>query len=121
MKGTKDGQKLLRIMERLKITQQELADMVGTDQSRISKYIKGTLKVPPSVIKKLHYEVKLNFNWWHADVAPMFLDELNKKSLLSDISDLIVTQSMILSQLDAMGDKLQKLATDFYALKHGVK
>lgn len=120
MVKSKDSLKFSMVMEELNLSQEDMGRILGRQQSIISKYKSGALKIPAHVIKTLHLKLKVNINWWYADTKPIILGEIDKKNRVNEFYDIILSQSIILAQLDAQGELIQKLSADFYAFKHGV-
>ena len=115
-----DGLKFSMVMEELNLFQEDIGVILGKDQSTISRYKSGAVKIPNEVLKTLHLKLKVNINWWYTGVKPIILGEIDKKNRVNEFYDIIVSQEMILAQLAEQGELLQKLTTDFYAFKHGV-
>ena len=110
-----ERERLRMFMDSENITQDDLAALIKKNQSHISKYLSGGLKIPSSLIRAMHFEYKLNFNWFYAGTGHRKLKELEKKTLLTDTTDLKVRIMQDAARIDKLEDTLVKLVRDFYS------
>ena len=114
-----EAKRLQLFMDREDLSQKELGRIIGKPASTVNKYLKGKLIIPFQVVKTLHFKFRINFNWFYVGVGHMKLTEkdkdANKKSLITDVSDIKVDQAQILARMESMEVKFNKLVRDFYA------
>jgi transcriptional regulator with XRE-family HTH domain len=118
MKSAEESERLKLFMEREGITQKDLVELIGKDQSEVSRIINGKIKVPLALVKKLHLKYKLNYTWFFHGTSTVKVKEIEKRKLMNDVTDILATQSMLMQTVEQMRDTINKLAGDFYAEKH---
>ncbi len=100
-----EGNRLKLFIERENLTQNDVAVMLGKQQSQISKYISGALFIPLEVVKTLHIERNLNYSWFFHGTGPMKVKDKAKATLVTDIVDL----NAKIGALEAQVNKLRGL------------
>jgi plasmid maintenance system antidote protein VapI len=116
------GAQLQLFLKRVKLNQTEAGELIGKDQKRASKWIKGDLKVPAELIKTLHQKYHMNLEWFYTGKGPLILKETTQKSpLVTDISELKNNIAMLTHQVQKLQADYLALHKDHYALKQSLK
>jgi transcriptional regulator with XRE-family HTH domain len=118
MIATDENDRLKLFIEREGITQKDLVELSGKDQSEVSRMINGRIKVPLALVKKLHLKYKINYSWFFHGTGTVKVKEIEKRKLMNDVTDILATQSMLLQTIEQMRDTINRLAGDLYAEKH---
>lgn len=104
-----EGKRLQEFMKHVGLKQTDLAELLGTEQPTISKYINGSRKIPLDAVKTLHIKHKLNYNYFFHGTGPLKAGDAPQK-LLQNMNDIIASLSIIMATVD-------KLRTEVDALK----
>jgi transcriptional regulator with XRE-family HTH domain len=115
-----EAKRLRLFMEREGITQDEMAELLDTNQSTVSKYLSGKLKIPLKVVKVLHLKKHLNYEWFFHGTGTVKKGVLEKRNIQTDLVDIHAGLGLMMASQDQMRDLLNKLVRDFYADKHKV-
>lgn len=91
-----------------------MADLLDTKQTIISKYESGSLNIPIEVVKILRLKHKLNYDWFFHGVGKMKADEVERKTITTDLKALILDNNITKSKLEQLQRDLIKLYKDFY-------
>lgn len=104
-----EAKRLRYFMEKEKLTQADVAELFGKDQSRVSKYISGSLKIPLDLVKVLHSKCNLNYSWFFHGTGSIKIKEKEKPSLVTDIIELNAKYAALQHQVDGMRDTINFL------------
>lgn len=94
------GERLKQIRKDLGMTQGDFADLIGTDQTQLSRTEKGSYAVQASYLSKL-VQLGYNLNWLMIGMGSMKLGEIDNKSQVAtaEESGIVDTQQKILEFL----------------------
>ncbi|WP_432714401.1 hypothetical protein [Pedobacter sp.] len=111
-----EKERLRMFMELENIEQSDLVILSKKPQSTVSKWLSGDLKIPPTLIRDMHFKYKLNFNWYYAGTGRRKVSELDKKTLLTDTTDLKARILQDAARIDDLEKVVAKLVRDVYSL-----
>ena len=115
-----EGKRLKLFIEREGKSQKEFAELVSITEAKISRYINGQVKIPLSFVKKLHLMFGLNYAWFFHGIGPLKLKAVDKRNILTDLTDMQASLGVIMANQDSMRDLLNRLTREVYADKHKV-
>jgi transcriptional regulator with XRE-family HTH domain len=110
-----EKERLRIFMEKEGLDQEDLARLIKKNQPTISKYLTGTLRIPPKLILEMHFKYKLNFNWYYAGTGRRKVTELEKKTLLTETTELKGMIMQDTARIDKLEDTVAKLVRDLYS------
>lgn len=109
-------QRLKIFLNKIGISQAELADMFGIDRSTMSKMLNGKLRLQIDLLQKLHYKFFLNLNWLLCGTGKMkydindnevnFVEDQNKNEKYSECLEKYVK---VLEELNDLRKKVEFL------------
>jgi len=109
-------QRLKIFLNKIGISQAELADMFGIDRSTMSKMLNGKLRLQIDLLQKLHYKFFLNLNWLLCGTGKMkydindnevnFVEDQNKNEKYSECLEQYVK---VLEELNDLRKKVEFL------------
>jgi len=109
-------QRLKIFLNKIGISQAELADMFGIDRSTMSKMLNGKLRLQIDLLQKLHYKFFLNLNWLLCGTGKMkydvnddninIVEEQNKKDRYNECLEKYVK---VLEELNDLRKKVEFL------------
>lgn len=109
-------QRLKIFLNKIGISQAELADMFGIDRSTMSKMLNGKLRLQIDLLQKLHYKFFLNLNWLLCGTGKMrydmndneldFIEEQNKNNKYNECLEKYIK---VLEELNDLRKKVEFL------------
>ncbi len=115
-----EGKRLKLFIDREGKTQKDFAASIPITQAKLSRYINGQIKVPLDFVKKLHLKYSLNYAWFFHGVGTLKYKAVDKRNIMTDITDMQASLGVIMANQDAMRDTINQLARELYAAKHKV-
>ncbi len=122
-----EGKRLGMFIERVcKLSQRAFADEISTAEirwapSHINKYINGGLLIPLDLLKILHRRWLLNYEWFFEGTGSLQVDQLNRRSINHDLTDILASVAVIESSMVQVRRDIKQLSRDLYSIKHEVK
>ncbi len=113
-----EAKKLLLFMDKEKLSQQDLATLIHKNQSDVSRYLNGKLKIPLEVWKVLHLKYGLRYDWIFHTNGPMKNNSKEKPSLIKDINEMNAIVAALTASQERLRLDFNKLHADFYENKH---
>lgn len=111
---TEESERFRFFCEKFDISVKELSTDLKRDKSIISKWMYGKLKVPYEVLKHMHFRYHLDFNWYFLGTGKMKVPQIEKRNLVTDVSDLTATINMLVAKQTAQDDLIRKLIKVVY-------
>lgn len=116
-----------RFSEFLKIIKKEdnksqkvIAKELSTQESYITKYKTGFLRIPSEIIVFLHERYDLSFVWFYTGKGRKRISRNDKAELITDVGELKAMIHVTAAKLDSYIEKTDRLVRDFYAYKNKV-
>jgi hypothetical protein len=113
-----EAERLRMFMEKENISSDEMQTIADKPQSTISKYLNGHLRIPANVVKRLHFKYHLNFNWFYLGTGSMKVKALEKKDLVTDLTEMKADILQLSSKLLRAEETISKLVEDFYSFRN---
>lgn len=109
-------QRLKIFLNKIGISQAELADMFGIDRSTMSKMLNGKLRLQIDLLQKLHYKFFLNLNWllcgtgkMRYDVNDNELDIIEEQNKNNKYNECLEKYIKVLEELNDLRKKVEFL------------
>jgi transcriptional regulator with XRE-family HTH domain len=113
-----EAERLRMFMEKENISSEELQNLTKKLQPTISKYLNGHLRIPAAVVKMLHFKYHLNFNWFYLGTGRMKVNVLDKRDLVTDITEMKADILLVTTKLQRAEETIAKLVQDLYAFRN---
>lgn len=109
-----ESKRFKKFRKSIGLTQQEMADLLETKQTIISKYESGSLNIPIEAVKTLRLKYKLNYDWFFHGVGKMKTDAVERNTITTDLKALILDNNITKSKLEQLHRDFMRLYADFY-------
>lgn len=106
-----EGKQLRTFRKFIKLSQGDLANEYGCQQSEISKYETGIHLPPIQLIRFLRKKYKLSYKWYFDREFPMQDVEQPKKDTLTYLQDLKDTNDLLIKRLEKAEKDILYLAS----------
>ena len=115
------GERIKKLRQKIRITQQSFADSLGLKQNTIATYEMGRLQPSDRTIADICREFNVNEEWLRTGEGEMFVEMSRDEEIAAFVGDILSEESddfkhrliIALSRLDATGWKvLEQFAND---------
>lgn len=118
---TDEAKRFRAFRKKIKMSQVELSEYLTkkkglkkSSQSDISKYELGDYSIPVEIVKAFYLDFKLSYEWFYHGVGTMIIKEPIKKTVTTDLKDILLTLDLIKNKLDKHDSVIKKLVRDVY-------
>ncbi len=99
-----------------KLSQTEMAELLGVSQSSIQRYESGDTAVPHGIVTKLHEKFGMSYVWYYTNKGPR-KDAPVKNNLVTDLASQNSEIEHLKQRVEHLKENLRKLYRDFYVKK----
>lgn len=115
---TDEARRFANIRKMEKLTQAELAEVLGVKQPAIHKYEIGDLFIPTSIWKKLHEKLQYNYEYLINGTGKKKIANDKRDNILSNLQELNQKYDILSQKYEDLNTKMIKITRDFYAQLH---
>lgn len=112
-----EGKRLKLFMDREGYNQQDIAKLTKRQQTTISRYISGDMKIPLEFLKTLHLKCNLNYQFIFHGTGTMKYKTAEKRNIMNDVTDMLAGLAIVMESQDQMRADMLKLHRELYDLK----
>jgi len=112
------GARLKVFLKEIGVSQSDLAEELGLQRSVVNRWVLGNVTIPAYAIVHLHRKYKMSYKWFFDGTGSKFDKAEDKKTLITDVSDMKVEITWLKEKLVAYTKMYEKLYHDFYEMKN---
>ncbi len=113
-----ESKRFKKFRQSLGLTQIQMADVLSTKQTIVSKYESGSLQIPLEVVKILRLQYNLNYEWFFHGVGKMKIDGVERNTITTDLKNLLLDNDLTKKKLEQFQRDLIKLIRKVDDLSH---
>lgn len=102
------------------LSQKQMAAILEVTQPHVSYYEDGSVTISVDVIRKLHDVFKMSYEWFFDGTLPRKIKNEPKKNLITSLDEMKVENTVLQGKIQTLEQRFNKLAAEFYAMKHNV-
>ena len=116
---TEESKRFKKFRKSIGLTQVEMAELLETQQTVISKYESGQLNIPIDAIKVLRLKYNMNYDWFFHGTGQMKTDKVERNTITTDIKNMMLDINITKAKLEQIHRDFVRLHADFYDKSKG--
>jgi transcriptional regulator with XRE-family HTH domain len=108
---TDEAKRFKIFRKKLKLSQNDMSNFLGINQSYISKFESGEYIIPVEVIKKLKLKYHLNYDWFFDGILPIISDtSKDRKDTLNYLGGIKENYDILIKKIEKLEENIKIIA-----------